>query len=51
MQGWIDKATGEVQLDFVAKFYFTATSLYKVRAAISVAVNHMKRRNPVCGQR
>ena len=29
VQGWIDRGTGEVQLDFIARFYFTAP-LYKV---------------------
>ena len=33
-QGWIDRATGEVQLEFKASFWFTATSLYKVWFAV-----------------
>ena len=33
-QGWIDRATGEVQLEFKASFWFTATSLYKVWSAV-----------------
>lgn len=37
LQGFIDKDTGEVAMDFVAEFNFSAYKFYKVDASIAAS--------------